>query len=326
MLSKHLTSWTTLLGASSGGSFWFPEQASVTASSTDWLFGFILWISVFFMVLIVGLMLTFLWSYRRRAGVEAEHTTTHHTPLELLWTIIPTILVIIIFYFGISGYVDIRTPPANAREVQVTGQKWKWLFTYPNGVVDPELHVVVNEATRLVMRSEDVIHSLYIPSFRMKMDVVPGRYAKMWFTPTEVGEHHVFCAEYCGTDHSGMRSRVIVHTPEQYQAWLEEADKAAEKADPVELGQKIYKTRGCETCHSIDGSRLIGPSFKGAFGRVETLSDGSKITVDEAYIHESIVDPQAKIVAGYAPVMPTFKGKLKDVEIHGVVEFIKSLK
>ena len=128
MLSKHLTSWTTLLGASSGGSFWFPEQASVTASSTDWLFGFILWISVFFMVLIVGLMVTFLWSYRRRPGVEAEHTTTHHTPLELLWTIIPTILVIIIFYFGISGYVDIRTPPANAREVQVTGQKWKWLF------------------------------------------------------------------------------------------------------------------------------------------------------------------------------------------------------
>ena len=177
------------------------------------------------------------------------------------------------------------------------------------------------------MRSEDVIHSLYIPSFRMKMDVVPGRYAKMWFTPTELGEHH------------GILRRVLRHGPlwHAYQSCCphagglpalagEETDKEAEKADPVELGKKIYETRGCATCHSIDGSRLIGPTFKGAFGREETLSDGSKITVDEAYIHESIIDPQAKIVAGYAPVMPTFKGKLKDVEIHGVVEFIKSLK
>lgn len=308
------------------GSFWFPEAASKTALQTDALFDFILWISVFFMVLITGLILGFVWKYRRRPGVEAERTATHSTPLELTWTIIPTILVIFIFYFGISSYVDIRTPPRNANEIQVTGQKWKWLFTYPNGLIASDLHVPVGEATRLTMRSEDVIHSLYIPAMRIKLDVVPGRYSKMWFTPLAVGQHQIFCAEYCGQGHSSMGAQLYVHTQEDYEKWLrDEEDKLLTRA-PVDLGADLYKSRGCAQCHSVDGSRGTGPSFKGVYGEMQALSDGTKVLADENYLHESIIEPQAKIVQGFAPVMPTFKGKLKDKEIAGLIEYIKSLK
>ena len=308
------------------GSFWFPEQGSTTAIQSDWLFGFVLWISIFFMLLIVGLMLTFVWSYRRRKGIRAERTATHNTTLELTWTIIPTILCVFIYYFGISSYIDIRTPPLNANEVQVTGQKWKWLFTYPNGLISADLHVPVNEATRLTMRSEDVIHSLYIPAFREKMDVVPGRYSKMWFTPVAVGQHQIFCAEYCGTGHSSMAAQVYVHTRADYERWLREEEEKSNNLPPVALGASLYKQRGCQQCHSIDGVRGIGPSFKGIYGEQQKLADGRTITVDEDYIHESIIEPMAKVVQGFAPVMPTFKGKLKDKEIAGLIEYIKSLK
>jgi cytochrome c oxidase subunit 2 len=314
------------VGIGSGSSFWFPAQGSTTAANTDWLFNFILWISIFFMVLIVGLLLTFVWNYRRRPGFESEKTATHHTPLELTWTIIPSILCIIIFYFGISGYMDIRTPPRNANEVQVTGQKWNWTFTYPNGLVETELHVPLGEPTRLVLRSEDVIHSFYVPAFRMKMDVVPGRYNKMWFTPTEKGDFQVFCAEYCGTSHSRMLSRVVVQSPEDYAQWLKDMDSKNNNKDPVALGLDLYHTRGCAQCHSVDGIRGIGPTFKGLWGRKEHLSDGTTIDVDENYIHESIIEPMAKVVAGYSPVMPTFKGKLKDTQISGIIAWIKTLK
>ena len=308
-------------------SFWFPEAGSTTAAGTDWLFYFIMWISVFFLVLIVGLMGTFMWNYRRRKGVEAERTTTHHTPLELTWTIIPIILVVIIFYFGISNYIDIRTPPENADEVQVVGFQWGWKFVYPNGMEDDSLHVVANRPTRLVMRSEDVIHSLYVPAFRMKMDIVPGRYSKMWFTPTTTGKHHLFCAEYCGTGHStGMRSQVVVQTQQEFDHWLKETEKSKNNMSPVALGESKYVKSGCQMCHSVDGTRGIGPTFKGIWGRQEKLADGSTITVDEDYIHESIIAPQAKIVAGFAPVMPTFAGKLSDTDIQGIIAWMKTLK
>lgn len=315
-----------IVGATSGGSFWFPVQASTHAAEVDWLFDFVLWISIVFFALIVGMMVTFVWKYRRRPGVEPEKTAAHHTSLELTWTIVPTILCAVIFYFGISGYIDMRTPPRNAHEVQVTGQKWSWSFTYPNGTVDAELHVPVGEATRLVLRSEDVIHSFYVPAFRVKMDVVPGRYTEMWFTPTEPGKYQVFCAEYCGQNHSGMLTQVVVHEPGGFEKWLREVEEKSSNKNPVELGGDLYKTRGCMQCHSVDGTKGIGPSFKGAWGRTELMTDGTSIVVDENYIRESVMDPQAKIVAGFAPVMPTFKGKLKDKEITGLIEYIKSLK
>jgi cytochrome c oxidase subunit 2 len=326
-LTAALLAWAPAWAhAQHKGSFWFPTASSTSAPQTDWLFDVILAITIFFMLLIVGLMGTFLVLYRRRPGHKAERTSTHMTSLELTWTIIPSILAIFIFYFGISGYIDVRTPPADAHEVQVTGQKWAWLFTYPNGIVSPDLHVPAGEATRLTMRSEDVIHSMYIPAFRAKMDVVPGRYSKLWFTPTEPGQHQIFCAEYCGTGHSSMLSQAYVHTREGYEAWLRDEEEKSMNKSPVALGGDLYKTRGCAQCHSVDGRKGIGPSFRAIWGEKQVLADGSSIEVDENYVRESILEPMAKVVAGYAPVMPTFKGKLKDKEINGLIEYIKSLK
>lgn len=327
MVSNLLAHLFGSVRTASEGSFWFPPQVSTLAPETDWLFHFILWICIFFTVLVTGLMVAFVWSYRRRPGVVAEKTATHHTALELTWTILPSLILVMIFYFGVNGFIEQYSAlPRNAREVQVTGQKWKWLFQYPNGLIDGDLHVPVDEPTTLVLRSEDVLHSLFIPAFRTKMDVVPGRYRKMWFNPTEVGTYQIFCAEYCGQNHSGMLAQVVVHTAADYEKWLRTQEETLLNKDPKELGADLYKSRGCMQCHSTDGTKGIGPSFKGIYGHQQPLSDGTSVLVDENYIHESIMEPQAKVVQGFAPVMPTFKGKLKDKEIAGIIEFIKSLK
>jgi cytochrome c oxidase subunit 2 len=306
--------------------FWLPEEGSTTAGEVDWIFNFILAISVFFFALIVILTVYFLLRYRRRAGVEAEKTAHGSVPLELTWTVIPTILVIVIFYFGFTGYMDMKVAPEGAYEIQVTGQKWQWFFTYPNGHVEGNLHVPVDEPVKLVMTSEDVIHSLYIPAFRTKMDLVPGRYTTTWFEATKPGTYVLFCAEYCGTGHSDMGALVIVHPPGEFEAWLADAGNIVDRMSPSQAGELLYNTRGCKQCHSIDGSAGIGPTFKGVFGHSYPMKDGEQVTADENYIRESILDPQAKIVAGFDPVMPTYKGKLKDNEITAIIEFIKTLK
>lgn len=313
------------LGVTEQASFWFPVQASTNAGRVDGVYNFILWVVAFFFVLIVSLMAVFLARYRRRQGVAAEKTVVHHTGLELTWTIIPTILAVFIFYLGVSAYVDMRIAPQNAYEIQVTAQKWNWSFTYPDGTVSPDLHVPVDQQVRLIMRSEDVLHSFYVPAFRVKMDVVPGRYTTAWFEANQAGNFQIFCTEYCGTKHSGMLAQVVVHEAGGFEKWLEDAGNLSNKP-PVELGQELYTSRGCQQCHSVDGARGIGPTFKGIFGTQEVMVGGAKVTVDENYIRESINEPQAKVVNTYAPVMPTFKGKLKDVEINGLIEYIKSLK
>jgi len=245
--------------------------------------------------------------------------------LELTWTVIPLILVVVIFVFGFKGYLDMSTPPANAYEILVEGQKWNWSFTYPNGYIDSNLHVPVDRPIRLVMGSQDVIHSLYIPAFRVKMDVVPGRYAKAWFEATEPGEYDLFCAEYCGTSHSDMIAHVVVHPVGEFETWLEKASNFLETMTPVDAGRKLFQVRGCQQCHSVDGSAKTGPSMLGIFGRQENFVDGSTLAVDENYIRESILEPQAKIVAGYEPVMPTYQGRLSDPEIMAIIEYFKSL-
>lgn len=305
---------------------WFPVQGSTTAQDVDWLFNFILAISVFFFVFIIGLMLWFAFRYRRRPGHEVGDAPHHNTALEVTWTTIPLLLAIAIFYYGFVGYLDMTVRPAHSYEIKVSGQKWKWLFTYPNGHVDDNLHVPSELPTTLLMTSEDVIHSVYIPDFRVKTDTVPGRFSRLWFEPTGVGEHDLFCAEYCGTSHSGMVAKVIVHPAGEFDKWLSDAATADLNASPVEAGQRLYTGRGCAQCHSLDGKPGTGPSFKGLFGSSHGLKDGSSVTVDENYIRESMLEPQAKVVAGFNPVMPTYQGRLSDKEIGAIIEYIKTLK
>lgn len=307
------------------GSFWMPEQASTAAGGVDWLFDFILYISLFFFLLIVGLMLLFIVRYRRRKGAASEKSASHHTALEVTWTVIPLILVGVIFYLGFVSYMNLVTPPGNTYEINVTGQKWAWMFSYPNGYVDENLHVPVNVPVRLVMTSEDVIHSFFVPAFRVKKDVVPGRYSNVWFEATAAGEYDLFCAEYCGTSHSDMIAKVVVHPPGEFEIWLEGASNFLDRMSPAEAGGRLFVARGCKQCHSVDGSSNIGPGFRGLFGRKAVFDDGAAYTADENYIRQSIVEPMAHIVAGYEAVMPTYQGRLKDREITAIIEYVKTL-
>lgn len=310
----------------SNGGFWMPFRGSSGAGAVDALFYFILAISVIFFLLIVTLMLVFVFKYRRRSpGEEPPRSPHHNTPLELTWTIVPLILVVVIFGWGFRVFLDMNTPPDNAYEVQVTGQKWKWLFTYDNGHVDENLHVPVDRPIRLVMTSEDVIHSFFVPAFRIKRDVVPGRYSSVWFDATTAGTYDVFCAEYCGTNHSNMLAKVVVHEPGGFETWMADAANFLDRMSPAEGGERLYRVRGCAQCHSVDGSGGIGPTFKGAFGHPVALQDGSTVTVDENYVRQSILDPQSQVVAGFEPVMPTYQGRLKDDEITAIIAYLKTL-
>ena len=308
-----------------GSSFWLPPQVSTVARSVDWLFNFILAVSVFFFVLIVVVMVFFVIRYRRREGQKAESSPNHNLALELTWSGIPLVLVIMIFIFGFKGFLDMSTPPANSYEILVEAQKWNWSFIYPNGYIDSNLHVPVDRPVRLVMGSQDVIHSLYIPAFRVKMDVVPGRYSKAWFEATEPGEYDLFCAEYCGTSHSDMIAHVVVHPVGEFETWLEQASNFLETMAPVDAGRKLFQVRGCQQCHSVDGSVKTGPSLLGVFGQTRNFADGSSLTIDENYIRESILEPQARVVDGFDPVMPTYQGRLSDPEILALIEYFKSL-
>lgn len=317
---------TQLLLAETDGSLWFPAPSSTAAEEVDQLFYFILGICTVFFVLIVSVMLWFVLRYRRRPGHREAKTATSSNLLELAWSVIPALLVAIIFLRGFFEYIDARTLPDNAYDIQVVAKKWSWAFIYPNGHVDNNLHVPIDRPVTLTMSSDDVIHSLYIPAFRLKMDLVPGRYSKTWFEATVNGEYHLFCAEYCGTGHSTMNAKVVVHRPGEFQKWLDRAAKFMEDLTPVEAGKILYTRRGCVQCHSVDGSAKAGPSFQGAFGTEQQTTDGKTIVVDENYIRESILEPQAKIRAGYRPVMPTYRGQLKDEGISALIQYIKSLK
>jgi cytochrome c oxidase subunit 2 len=323
--SDFLNCMTALGLGPDTGSPWMPDQASTVAGHVDWLFNLILGISVVFFVIIVVVMVLFVVRYRRREGHDAERSPSHNLPLELTWTIIPLLLVVVIFYFGFRSFLDMATPPANAYEVLVTGQKWKWSFTYPNGYVDENLHVPVNRPVRLVMSSADVIHSLYVPAFRIKMDAVPGRYSTAWFEATQPGEYDLLCAEYCGTSHSDMLASVVVHPVGEFETWLAEASDFLATMSPVDAGRKLYQVRGCAQCHSVDGTAKVGPTFDGIFGASHAMTDGASVAVDENYLRQSILEPTALVRAGYEPVMPTYQGRLKDEEIAAIIEFIKSL-
>jgi len=302
-----------------------PTEGSAYARQVDDLYLFIILLSAFFFLLIAVSVGYFILRYRRRGPDDVTPNITHNFKLEVVWTVIPLVLVIFLFFWGFQTYMEGRVAPADALEIQVVAKQWLWQFEYPDGTrTINELHIPVGQPVKMVMSSDDVIHSFYVPSFRVKMDVLPNRYTELWFEPQEVGVNQLFCAEYCGTGHSGMLGKIYVDTPEDYQKWREQGDQSSQGMPLAELGAQLYQSRGCVACHSIDGTRGQGPSFKGIFGEPQTMADGSSVTVDENYIRESILEPQAKIVAGFQPIMPTFQGLLRDREISALIEFIKA--
>lgn len=303
----------------------FPEPTSTGAEQVDQLFYFILIVSCVFFAIIVGVMAWFLIKYRERPGHEVQPSPSHNNALETTWSVIPGLFVGGIFLWGFISYMDMRQPPDDSYEVEVIAKKWSWAFVYPNGHVDNDLHVPVDRPVKLIMKSDDVIHSLYIPAFRLKMDLVPGRYSTTWFEADTVGDYILFCAEYCGTQHSKMLARVVVHPSGEFSTWLADAANFLERMTPVEAGELIYNRRGCVQCHSIDGSAKAGPTFLGTFGTQQGLVDGTSVLIDENYIRESILEPQAKVRAGYKPVMPTYQGQLSDEEISALIAYMKSL-
>ncbi|MFQ6604628.1 MAG: cytochrome c oxidase subunit II [Fidelibacterota bacterium] len=310
------------------GTFFLPEQGSTVAPQVDTLFYFILIGSAIIFAIVLAGLLYFGIKYRaRKSDTGLTPGITHNTTLEMIWTIIPTILVIIVFIWGFKTYLTLSVVPRNAIEVKVTGKKWLWVFDYPDGRNSVnELIVPVNQPVKLVMSSEDVIHSFYVPNFRVKMDVVPNRYSVTWFEAVKPGKFQLFCTEFCGTGHSEMIGTVTVLSKDEYAAWLAKGADSGEGMSLEELGQKVFQDKACFTCHTLDGNRLVGPSLKGIFGHSVTLTDGREVTVDENYLRRSLLEPQTEVVDTYAPVMPTYQGLLSERELDAIISFIKTLK
>jgi cytochrome c oxidase subunit 2 len=316
-----------------GGNFWMPKAVNLTADDSDLMYYAVLGLSIFFFVAITGAVAYFVIKYRHRPGRKPEPSSGHNDALEITWTVIPTIICVFLFYYGWTSYVRVVTPPTKAVEINVLAWRWNWQFTHGNGVQDSDLHVPMNTPVRLVMTSKDVLHSFYAPVMRVKQDIIPRRYTYAWFFPTKPGTYRLTCAEYCGTNHSqmgitndGRRAVVVVHGPGGYERYL--ADKAAQSTGlpPDQLGKLLYEKKGCNACHTLDGTARVGPSFQRSFGTMVPLSDGTQVKLDENYIRESLMYPQAKARSGFPPSMPSFEGQLKPQEIEGIIAYIKSLK
>jgi len=303
-----------------------PPAKSTMAGETDALFYFINIVSLIFLVGITLTIIYFSWKYRRKSDEDVTPVITHNNKLEITWSVIPLILVIIVFGWGFTGYINSTNPPEDAYEVRVVGKSWLWEFHYNNGAVSVnELHVPANRPIKLVMTSTDVIHSFFVPDYRIKRDVLPNRYSSVWFEAIEPGESVIYCTEYCGTAHSDMLADVIVHEKDDFETWLSTASAGDESDSPVDQGKKLVENNACLTCHSVDGTELLGPTFQGIWEREENMQSGETITVDENYIRESILEPQAKIVDGYNPIMPSYTGSLNDRQIDAIIEYLKTL-
>jgi cytochrome c oxidase subunit 2 len=306
------------------------NQGSDFAREVDFTFMGLYWLSVVLFLIVIGPMVYFTWRYRYKPGRVTPHQT-HNTVMEVTWTVIPTVICFLIFLWGVNGYMKFAVPPGEALEIQVVGKQWLWTFEYPDGTRSVnEMHVPVNKNIRLVMSSEDVLHDFYVPDMRIKRDIVPGRYTQEWFRADNgaIGEHTSTCAEYCGKGHSDMHAKVMVDTPADYDKWMATGGTEWEdyKTHMQDWGKIQYDRKGCSTCHSVDGSASKGPTWKGIWGTMVKLNDGKSVLVDEAYVRESMMLPQAKIVAGFDPIMPTFQGLLRENEIQGLMAYIKSLK
>lgn len=304
------------------GTVWLPEGVSTLAPEIDSLFNFVNLVSLILFIGVVGGIIFFAFKYRRRSAEEVPVPVTENKVLEAAWIVIPTILVLVLFNWGFKTFIRIQVAPPDAYEINVRAKKWLWEFEYPNGTISTnELHVPVDRPVRMVMNSQDVLHSFFIPVMRVKQDVLPNRYSSVWFEATREGEFQIFCTEYCGTQHSGMLAKLVVQNQDDFNAWLESAGVDEDMPLP-EYGQILYEQQACVTCHSIDGSRKIGPTFKGLFGRTETLEGGATVVADEDYLRTSITNPNEQVVAGYPAAMPPY-ANLNDRQISALIAFIK---
>jgi cytochrome c oxidase subunit II len=308
--------------------FWLPQAGSELAHSIDGLFSYIMWVSAISTAAVFFAMIYLSLKYRapsRSANQAALSQEDHSNLLEIIWSVTPFFFLISIFVWGFKDFIALRTAPKDSIEIYATGQKWKWTFKYPTGHVDSELHVPKGQNVRIVIKSTDVLHSLFIPEYRVKMDAVPGRYTDLWFKADYAGTFPVFCTEYCGQQHSDMLSQAVVHEGKGYEEWLTQKALELESKPPVVLGELTYKQFGCGACHSLNGTPNTGPSFKGLFGKTETLVSGRQVTVDENYIRDSILEPMKDVVQGFPPQMPSFKGQISDKRIDGLIAYIKSI-
>jgi cytochrome c oxidase subunit II len=312
------------------------------SNPADDTFFFIVGISVTLLALNTGLMLYFVYRFSRKRHPQAEEVK-ENVSLEILWTIIPTILVMAIFFVGWKGFQYMRTVPPDAMTVKVTARQWSWTFDYANGREDNVLKVPVEKPVKLLITSADVLHSLYIPAYRIKEDAVPGRQTYLWFLPDQLGSYDLFCTEYCGVGHSAMITKVEVMTQKDFDEWYSGKQEKAEAGEtksainatkktgiPVpDEGARLFQVKGCVACHTTDGTPKIGPSFKGVFGRQEVVirsGQERQITVDEAFIKQTLLHPEIDRVKGFPPIMPSQQGQLTDKEINEIIAYIKSLK
>jgi cytochrome c oxidase subunit 2 len=300
-----------------------PERASSFAWKVDALYFYLSGVTLFFALLISATLIFFVIRYRRRSPYEIPRPVAGSHKLETIWTFIPFVIAMTMFAWGATVYFDQYKPPANAIEVYVVGKQWMWKLQHATGQREiNELHVPVGRKIKLIMTSEDVIHDFFVPAFRTKADVVPGRYQTLWFEATKPGRYHLFCAEYCGMNHSGMIGSVIVMEPREFDDWL---SGNTGNTTPAAAGEQLYQTLGCASCHGDEGEGGRGPALAGIFGKEQALQSGQPVTVDEAYLRESIVNPQAKMVLGFGPIMPTFQGQVTEDQLVQLIAYIKSL-
>lgn len=301
----------------------FPEQASTHAPRVDLLYFFLLGVALFFTVLIAALIVYFSIKYRRgNTRVDRTPSSGHPLGIEIAWMVIPLVIAMVIFGWGATLYFSAYRPPAGAMEVRVVAKQWMWKFQHGSGRREINtLHVPLGQSVKLTMISEDVIHSLYVPAFRMKRDVLPGRYSDCWFKATRTGDFHLFCAEYCGTNHSRMTGSVVVMEPSAYEAWLGGGTNEL----PAVAGKRLFEELRCASCHAPDVGAARCPSVVGLFGREVKLAGGAAVPADEDYLRESILRPSAKVVAGFQPLMPSFDGQVDEEQLIQLIAYIKSL-
>tara|TARA_B110001454_G_scaffold16145_2_gene14652 strand:+ start:65406 stop:66326 length:921 start_codon:yes stop_codon:yes gene_type:complete len=305
-----------------------PTAATDIAYQVDSLYNFLLITSFVACAILIGGMIFFAQKYKRRSVNAKSAYITHNVFLEFLWSFIPLVIFLAVFAWGWLIFHDMRSMPKDALEIHVRGKQWAWEAEYKSGVKTANLiKVPINKDVKLIMTSTDVIHSFYVPSFRIKQDVIPGRYTALSFKATKFGEFHIFCTEYCGTQHSGMLGKLHVVSQEEYDQWLEEESKFS-TLPLAQKGEKLFQIKACSGCHSVaDKSVKAGPSLYQKFGTEEELADGSKANVDESYIRESILAPNAKVVKGFnAGVMPTFQGQISEEELAALIEYVKTIK